>query len=100
MITCVVVNSDGTVLVFDESGRRIPEYCGQWNEKKEAIVRDAPYDAGWHGVNPDRCSVCRKVIEGCFHRHMASEGHARNVQAKGAGQRTRHASEAAHLREA
>lgn len=86
MITSVVVNKDGTVLVFDEEGCRIPEYCGQWIRNREAIFRNAPYDAGFHGYDPARCSVCCEIIEGRFHQHMASEKHKKNVLTRGVDQ--------------
>ena len=33
------------VVVFDEEGKRIPKYQGQYEEVKESALRDAPPDA-------------------------------------------------------
>jgi hypothetical protein len=29
-------------IVFDESSRLMPEYCGEWEQVKEKIMRDKP----------------------------------------------------------
>lgn len=92
MISSIIVNKDGTVIVFDEEGHRISEYCGQWIRKMEAIVQDAPYDAGWHGYDPARCAVCEVIIEGRYREHMASKQHKQNTLSKGTGQHAKHTS--------
>ncbi|MBA7712669.1 hypothetical protein ES703_121652 [subsurface metagenome] len=33
------------VVVFDERGKQIPEYQGQYQDVKESILKDAPPDA-------------------------------------------------------
>jgi len=32
------------LMVFDERGRQVPEYQGQYDEVKEKILKDAPPD--------------------------------------------------------
>ena len=49
MIGSVIKPQKGMVLVFDEKGKQMPQYQGQYEGVKERILRDAPPDAVfWH----------------------------------------------------
>ena len=51
MIKSVIKSEKGMVLVFDEKGKQMPEYQGQYEEVRERILRDAPPHAlFWHDV--------------------------------------------------
>ena len=45
MIDTVYKWSNGMVMVFDAKGEQIPEYQGNYEDVKDAILRDAPSDA-------------------------------------------------------
>lgn len=44
MIKKVVKFTNGTVAVFDENGKQMPDYQGMWSEKAGAIKADADLD--------------------------------------------------------
>jgi len=45
MIKSVTKSEKGMVFVFNEKGRQMPEYQGQYDEVRDQILRDAPPDA-------------------------------------------------------
>ncbi len=45
MIKTAIRLKNDMVMVFDESGEEIPEYQGQYEDRKESILKDAPADA-------------------------------------------------------
>ena len=49
MIKSVIKSEKGMVLVFDEKGKQMFQYQGEYEKVKEKILRDAPDDAlFWH----------------------------------------------------
>lgn len=52
MIRTVVTGELGVVEVVDENGKRMPEYCGPYNEVREHILRDAPEGAEFYDSSP------------------------------------------------
>jgi len=45
MIDIVIKTSGNMVIVYDEYGRRVPEYQGSYEEVRNKILRDAPLSA-------------------------------------------------------
>jgi len=45
MIKTVIKLYDGTVFVFDDKGKELSEYQGQYGNVKERILKDAPPEA-------------------------------------------------------
>jgi hypothetical protein len=52
MIKTVIKSSDGTVIVFDETGEQVPAYQGRYEKVKPLILKDAPPQARF-GCFPD-----------------------------------------------
>ena len=55
MIKTVIRAANNMVIVFDENGRQLSEYQGQYEEVKQRILADAPDEAAyvrWFGVSP------------------------------------------------
>ena len=44
MIKTAIRCPTNMLMVFDERGRQVPEYQGQYDEVKEKILKDAPPD--------------------------------------------------------
>ncbi len=44
MIKTAIRCPNGMLMVFDERGRQVSEYQGQYDEVKEKILKDAPPD--------------------------------------------------------
>lgn len=39
------------VMVFDENGRQMPDYQGEYTEVKEKVLNDAPQDAEFQHIH-------------------------------------------------
>ena len=64
MIKTVVRMKNDQVMVFDGSGKQMPDYQGQYDQVREKIMRDVPPDAvllHWFGNNAIPETVSREA---------------------------------------
>lgn len=62
MIKTVIRATNNMVIVFDEKGRQVPGYQGQYDDVKENILADARENAAfihWFGTSPEPDVVAR-----------------------------------------
>jgi len=56
MIKTVIRVKYNMVIVFDERGRQMPEYQGQYEDVKMKIITDTQFEARffhWFGISPE-----------------------------------------------
>ena len=62
MIKTVIRAANNMVIVFDENGRQLSEYQGQYEEVKQRILDDTGDEAAlvhWFGVSPESNTVSK-----------------------------------------
>jgi hypothetical protein len=62
MIKTVIRAANNMVIVFDEKGRQLPEYQGQYEDVKPQILADARGKTAfmqWFGVSPESDTVAK-----------------------------------------
>jgi hypothetical protein len=62
MIKTVIRAANNMVIVFDERGRQLPGYQGQYEDVKQKILADTRDETGlvqWFGVSPEPHVVSR-----------------------------------------
>ena len=62
MIKTVIRAANNMVIVFDEKGRQLPEYQGQYEEVKRQILakkRNTTDFVHWFGVSPEPDTVSK-----------------------------------------